>query len=467
MSDTPTPQPTSETQPSERRGITRIRVDGFKSLRNAEIEVRPLTILAGANSSGKSAIMQPLLLMKQTLDSPYDAGALLLEGENYAASNPQDVLTRLKGINRTDFQVDLVLDQETRISISYDASGSTAAFRIAFNRYDSANRAIDLRPLMSHEEIAGLLPDVFTAFRAAIIEFSNLDYQWSIQQSRCLLTVGLAAVDATGKQYTVDWGDASFIHIPTSSVRNELGNLIHVSGKAHEPRREYVALRVQPPKFDGRFEYHMASLLNAWQDAYDARLEAVSRQLHALGLIPLGKLVAETTTERRIRIKVPRIADNPDDFVSLADVGFGVSQVLPVLVALLAAQPDQLVYIEQPELHLHPRAQHTLAAFIAEAAARGARLVIETHSDILLRGIQTQVVKYELGQGGVSKEDVVLHWFTRSDDGLTQIRTAYMNADGAYGDWPVDFAITDFDADSTYLDAVDERRERELVTQTE
>ena len=65
------------------QGITRITVSGSKSLRDeSSIEVRPLTILAGANSSGKSSIMQPLLLMKQTLESSYDPGALRLDGSN-------------------------------------------------------------------------------------------------------------------------------------------------------------------------------------------------------------------------------------------------------------------------------------------------------------------------------------------------------------------------------------------------
>jgi len=61
------------------KGITRISVSGYKSLyEECSIEVRPLTILSGANSSGKSSIMQPLLLMKQTLEATYDPGSLLL-----------------------------------------------------------------------------------------------------------------------------------------------------------------------------------------------------------------------------------------------------------------------------------------------------------------------------------------------------------------------------------------------------
>ena len=62
-------------------GITKIAVKGFKSIaEECEIDIRPLTILAGANSSGKSSIMQPLLMLKQTLEAPYDPGPLLIDG---------------------------------------------------------------------------------------------------------------------------------------------------------------------------------------------------------------------------------------------------------------------------------------------------------------------------------------------------------------------------------------------------
>lgn len=76
---------TNGTQPGT--GITAISVRGFKSLYDeSRIEIRPLTILAGANNSGKSSIMQPLLLMKQTLEAPYDPGALWLDGHNISFS---------------------------------------------------------------------------------------------------------------------------------------------------------------------------------------------------------------------------------------------------------------------------------------------------------------------------------------------------------------------------------------------
>ena len=82
-------------------GITKIAVSGFKSLANeCAIDIRPLTILAGANSSGKSSILQPLLMLKQTLEAPYDPGPLLIEGPNVQFTSAEQFLSKLTGEER-------------------------------------------------------------------------------------------------------------------------------------------------------------------------------------------------------------------------------------------------------------------------------------------------------------------------------------------------------------------------------
>jgi len=142
--------------------------------------------------------------------------------------------------------------------------------------------------------------------------------------------------------------------------------------------------------------------------------------------------------------------------VSIADVGFGVSQVLPVLVALRAAKPGQLVYLEEPELHLHPRAQYALAEPLADAATRGVRVVAETHSSLLLQAVQALVA-----EGKLDPSDVKLHWFRRQETGrgagATEAVTADLDESGAFGDWPEDFADVALMAESRYLDAAESR----------
>ena len=89
------------------KGITKISVKGFKSIvEECQIDIRPLTILAGANSSGKSSMMQPLLMLKQTLEAPYDPGPLLIDGPNVRFTFAEQFLSRGKNETQTDqFQV--------------------------------------------------------------------------------------------------------------------------------------------------------------------------------------------------------------------------------------------------------------------------------------------------------------------------------------------------------------------------
>ena len=125
-------------------------------------------------------------------------------------------------------------------------------------------------------------------------------------------------------------------------------------------------------------------------------------------------------------------------------------------MALLVATPGQIVYIEQPEIHLHPKAQYKMAELLAEAANRGVKVVIETHSSLLLRGIQTFVT-----QGKLAPNRVKLHWFTRDNDGATVVNATDLDENGAFGEeWPEDFGGMELHAEPAYLDAVMHNHEK-------
>lgn len=107
-------QSSKNTKLKEMQGITKISVRGYKSIKNeSTIDIYPLTILAGANSSGKSSIIQPLLLMKQTLEAPYDPGALLLNGPNVRFTSVDQLLTKLLEPELSNsFAVEIEIDKE-------------------------------------------------------------------------------------------------------------------------------------------------------------------------------------------------------------------------------------------------------------------------------------------------------------------------------------------------------------------
>jgi predicted ATPase len=232
--------------------------------------------------------------------------------------------------------------------------------------------------------------------------------------------------------------------------------LIHIPGHRGEQQRKWLLARVPGTspfaanEFEGPFEKYVPSLIEQWQDSRDQ--PKLSKLNDGMAFLDLAFAVRTVRlNESEIEILVPRTRSSGDnDLVNIADVGLAVTAAISVMTALIQADPGQLVYIEQPELHLHPRAQWRLAQLLVQAANRGVRLVIETHSSLLLQGIMTQVAK-----GGISRENVALHWFARDEEGITKVTTADVDAEGRFGDWPADFDDVELKATNAYLDAVE------------
>ena len=412
-------------------GITKIAVSGFKSLANeCAIDIRPLTILAGANSSGKSSIMQPLLMLKQTLEATYDPGPLLIEGPNVQFTSAEQFLSKLPGDKKEDrFQIEIETDESYLVRTIFGKGKSAIELVqmtverkpsiLPFNRFT-------LYPEMPSEEIKALADQ--GSFP------SGFD---SVSRSRCFLC--LESKD----------GQTS-LNVIRPRLEFRIFSSIHLPGLRGNPERTYK-LTSTGPRYPGTFENYTASIIHEWQEKTDKRLQSLADALYTLGLTK--QIGTQKIGDTRIELQVGRLhhrGTDEIDMVSIADVGFGVSQILPVLVALVVAEPGRLVYLEQPEMHLHPRAQVALAQVLAGAAKRGVRVVAETHSSLLLLAVQTLVA-----EGDLSPELVKLHWFTRGENGATEINTADLDEAGAYGDWPEDFDDVDLKAQSRYLDAVD------------
>ena len=117
------------------------------------------------------------------------------------------------------------------------------------------------------------------------------------------------------------------------------------------------------------------------------------------------------------------------------NVGFGLTNVLPIYIALLRAQPGELVIIENPEAHLHPRGQTAVGRFFAQVAATGVQVVIETHSDHVLNGIRLAVKERQ-----IAHDKVMLHFVTNEDTTVgAKIVTPRIMPSGRIDVWPAGF----------------------------
>lgn len=434
-----------------RASITQVFISGYKSVNEKlNIPLSPLTVLAGTNSSGKSSFIQPLLLMKQTIEEGFDPGALLLNGPHVKFSSVDQILhSKKNGEKLKEFCVGFEVDHEDVCEITFRKLNNGFVIDKAFYKtiyYDrESNKHIHEFTIDKNtgaESIRRKLPEfvnkIFTTFNEDELDLS-------ISRDRCFSKVNISI---KGAPITV-W------EFPHNFFNTSLRNIIHLPGLRGNPERNYPTTAIdsdfESTYLPGNFEKYVASLINKWQIKDEKKVLLLEKYLKMLGLT--NKVKTEKINDTQVSINVGRsLADGDDrDLVNIADVGLGVSQTLPVLVALIQAKPGQMVYIEQPEIHLHPKAQYRFAEILGECVRKGVRIVIETHSSLIIKGIQTAVAKKNL-----KNEDVFLHWFCRDKyTGETHVDSKMINRDGSFGDWPIDFDEVEITAEMNYLYATE------------
>ncbi|MEB3248924.1 MAG: AAA family ATPase [Merismopediaceae bacterium] len=465
-----------ESPTGEEQGITGITVQGFKSLyEESRIEVRPLTVLAGANSAGKSSIMQPLLMMKQTLEASYDPGGLLLSGANVKFTS----YTQFLSLNKSGLKTQ-ELDKDFSLKVDFAHQNNDACYfknifqqnsiglgvaqtECGYSMSDHSIFAINYNLESSQEDIFNQIQKLkkWQTFGFPLPK-SKDDIMLNINQFNYFLSLRCIMEQKSDVSENLPLSDHNITpesHSPIIRLFNSVYdnsidikiltnliiNIIHLPCLRNKPERMYPVSSIE--RFVGTFDHYFATRIHYWHTIHDSRLQKLNDYLQLLGLT--SKITASRPNDVDIELQVGFSLNDDHTMVNLADVGVGVSQVLPVLVALLVAQPGQLVYLEQPELHLHPRAQANLAQPLVDAANRGVKVIVETHSDLLLTRIQTLVAEEK-----INYRKVIFHWFNRQENGVTQITSAELDSSGAYGDFPLDFSDVFFDEDSRYVRAV-------------
>jgi predicted ATPase len=138
--------------------------------------------------------------------------------------------------------------------------------------------------------------------------------------------------------------------------------------------------------------------------------------------------------------------------VNFADIGFGASQVIPIVVEGFHAPPGSTLLLEQPEIHLHPKAQADLGDLFIEIAKENKTLIVETHSEHLLSRVRRRIAEPE---GKIKREDVAIYFFTLKE-GRTQIQEIQLNELGQFEfeEWPEDFFEEDYKEASAHFEAI-------------
>src|SRR5208282_5599622 len=221
-------------------GFTQISVCGYKSIAHRQsIDIRPLTILAGANSSGKSSIVQPILMLKQTLEASYDPGALLLDGPNVRFTSGDQFLSRIgkgKCQDALDIEMRFGSIQKFRVIYKWHSDKGFDIQEMTYGTYEQENK---LRPNMTETEIVSANPHMRYMFKHWGASGKE-QFKWVVTRDRCFL--GLELRQAGDKETPNIMGRS----VPSSMAVEQLRQLIHVPALRGNPERTYPVTAVGP-----------------------------------------------------------------------------------------------------------------------------------------------------------------------------------------------------------------------------
>ena len=156
------------------------------------------------------------------------------------------------------------------------------------------------------------------------------------------------------------------------------------------------------------------------------------------------------TSVTRLRFSTPGLQS---EWTRAPNAGFGISYALPIVVAALRAEVGGLLLVENPEAHLHPAGQSRIGGFLAQVAADGVQIILETHSDHVLNGIRVAVAE---GSAALLPTQVAVHFFRAADDGSPALQSMELGQTGQLSAWPAGF----FDQAQVDLAALASRQRR-------
>ena len=427
--------------------LKRMRLENFKGWREADLDLGPITGLFGTNSAGKTSLLQFLLLLKQTRNAT-DRGLVFDFGGAEALVDLgtfEDVVHRHDLRRRIRWTLDWIISDDLKI-----ADPETPRSEL-FHGNRLANRGVvGVRKSSPWPyELTYCLDDVELTLRTKSGSETKFELQSRGGDFEFLRNVGRAwplprpvkthLFPGEIKSY---YKNAAFLGDFELAYENLMDSVYYLGPLREYPKREYRWRGSRPKDVGRRGEYTLDAMLAATRDEVTRSLGYKKRKrpfqgmiaywLKELGLIHDFRLeeIGEGSSYWRAQVRT----SSSSVWTGLMDVGFGVSQVLPALVLLYYVPPGATVLMEQPEIHLHPAVQTGLADLMLNVAqARGLQIVVESHSEHLMRRFQRRVA-----EGAASATDVKLY-FVSSDDGVAKLSDLALNEFGEIGNWPKHF----------------------------
>ena len=419
--------------------ITELSAQNFKSWENTgRLQIAPLTGFFGANSSGKTSIFQTLLMLKQTAERPPDWNGVIDfgdEGSVVNLSNFNEVIHRHKSGLSLDISVSWKLPEKLIIG-----GGGTAA-QPPPRTLRSANRLEISALSFSTTIISGGSDSVAVdgfGYMSDGYEFFGIvrdsDSQYKIVCPPNHKPQG-ALSSFPFRCYGIRDGSAKVPDTPFLSFERafkELFSRIHHLSPLREPPRHHYAYGGEHPKGVGQYGEQAIPALLSGRIQLLSIDEQILKWLQRLELIHSYRLQADPDGEKDYEFRLKQYKDGPE--VRLTDIGLGVFQILPTFALCYYAPEGSILILEQPEAHLHPKAQADIADVLIDVVKnRNIQIILESHSEHLLRRLQRRIAEEE-----IPASDTGLY-YCQVSNGTSEIERLAMDEYGNITNWPQNF----------------------------
>lgn len=358
-----------------------VHVQNFKGFGDLGLVLQPLTMFTGLNGTGKSSMIQALLLLRQS----YRQGVLTekklaLQGDLVHIGTGRDLFCEFVESQKEEILLEIHGEDQK-------GKERRACWMCDYNQADTV-LAISSPSSMVDEQIfnTGLFTDNFQYLQAERLgprRFFDLNFVVKTDAH-------LGSQGEFTAHYLQKFGE--------KQLQPSLEKLFH-------PQAKSTTLRSQ---------------VEAWLGEVSPGVRINLTSNHGTDTVSL-QYAFETGTQ---------MSSN----YCATNVGFGITYTLPVIVAVLSASPGALLLFENPEAHLHPQGQTTMGKLLAGAAACGIQVIAETHSDHVLDGVRVAI-----HDGQLLPEDAQVHFFAREENGVVRVVSPKIDRDGRIDRWPQGF----------------------------
>jgi len=411
--------------------ITQIEIENFKCFKNrVSFPLGKLTLLTGVNGRGKSTLLQSLLLMRQSLEHDENTDKILLNGSCVNLNGFDDIRNR-----------DTVRDKTIILKYHYNSITIKKGY---LEYYLSENREDEM--LLQIPQFALYNEDTIKTKHALfniemIFKRESKEYHRKGDQKKYYLY--------NDSNLTLRTNLLNLVPNRFDIVPPKLGLLIQYSLKFNTihyisadrigPKDFYLKSTLDKfPNVGARGEFTANLLYKKQGDLVDDRLclgedakTLITQTEEWLSKIFGGAKLEIPNSKSSVLELLFNTSASKDRFKP-ANVGFGFHSVLPIIVSGLIAKEGEILIVENPEIHLHPRAQSELTKFLAKVSSCGVQVLVESHSDHILNGLRIAVLDKI-----IDSEDLSILYFQNDlDNPVVQIP---VQPDGGIEEWPDDF----------------------------